>query len=390
MFNQKGYLIRFFCHIFLVSLFIFSFLVTPVKADFVSLVENQIYNLVNQERASAGLSFLVPESRLAAMARQHSEEMAVLNYFDHVSPVSGFETLPDRASQAGITDWTGLGENIGMISGISVSILAQTMMDEWMNSPGHRANILKATFTYLGVGVFEDGGEYLFTQNFGVLTSPVPIFFDSDGDGVNNDSDNCPQVSNTDQLDFDGDGVGDDCDNCPDEANPNQSDKDKDGIGDACDTSEPSRPAASTNRPSTFLQFPGQFQFLSTSALLSPLGLSQMQNLLPGGFTFGGTGFPGQFFQPSQLGSGFSSFQNLSTFQSPQAIGQFQYPFSALPRFSLNTLQFQTSLPGSFSFGGFGYPGGFSQLSQFGNFQFMSSFSLLNQPFGFSSERPFL
>jgi hypothetical protein len=367
MFNQKGYFIRFFCHIFLVSLFIFSFLVTPVKADFVSLVENQIYNLVNQERASAGLSFLVPESRLAAMARQHSEEMAVLNYFDHVSPVSGFETLPDRASQASITDWTGLGENIGMISGISVNILAQTMMDEWMNSPGHRANILKATFTYIGVGVFEDGDEYLFTQNFGVLTSPVPISFDSDGDGVNNDSDNCPQVFNPDQLDFDGD-----------------------DIGDACDTPEPSRPAASTNRPSTFLQFPGQFQFLSTSALLSPLGLSQIQNLLPGGFTFGGTGFPGQIFQPSQLGSGFSSFQNLSTFQSPQAIGQFQSPFSALPGFSLNTRQFQTSLPGSFSFGGFGYPGGFSQLSQFGNFQFMSSFSLLNQPFGFSSERPFL
>jgi hypothetical protein len=57
---------------------------------------------------------------------------------------------------------------------------------------------------------------------------------DLDGDGVPNGSDNCPTVFNPDQEDVDGDGLGDACDNCPDVANPNQADSDGDGVGDAC------------------------------------------------------------------------------------------------------------------------------------------------------------
>ena len=100
MCNQKRFFGHLSCHFLLISLLIFSFLVTPVKADFVPSVENEIYVLVNQERDSMGLPPLVPETRLAIMARQHSEEMAILGYFDHDSPVPGFETLSDRASQA--------------------------------------------------------------------------------------------------------------------------------------------------------------------------------------------------------------------------------------------------------------------------------------------------
>jgi hypothetical protein len=58
---------------------------------------------------------------------------------------------------------------------------------------------------------------------------------DTDGDGVCNDTDNCPLIANADQADSDGDGVGDACDNCPLVANPNQADSDGDGVGDACD-----------------------------------------------------------------------------------------------------------------------------------------------------------
>jgi hypothetical protein len=58
---------------------------------------------------------------------------------------------------------------------------------------------------------------------------------DADGDGKADGFDNCPFVSNRDQLDTDGDGVGDACDNCPTVANPDQRDTDGDGKGDACD-----------------------------------------------------------------------------------------------------------------------------------------------------------
>ena len=64
-----------------------------------------------------------------------------------------------------------------------------------------------------------------------VPTPPV----DSDGDGVPDDSDNCPTISNADQKDSDGDQIGDACDNCPQLANPNQADEDKDGFGNVCD-----------------------------------------------------------------------------------------------------------------------------------------------------------
>jgi len=58
---------------------------------------------------------------------------------------------------------------------------------------------------------------------------------DSDGDGIPDDEDNCPNTPNPDQSDFDDDGLGDACDNCPDVANPGQENSDSDGIGNACD-----------------------------------------------------------------------------------------------------------------------------------------------------------
>lgn len=61
---------------------------------------------------------------------------------------------------------------------------------------------------------------------------------DSDGDGVVNSLDNCPNTANPDQADADSDGLGDVCDNCPATANPTQADWDGDGIGDACDPPE--------------------------------------------------------------------------------------------------------------------------------------------------------
>jgi hypothetical protein len=63
----------------------------------------------------------------------------------------------------------------------------------------------------------------------------VAAMLDSDGDGVVDQGDNCPNTYNPDQIDSDGDGIADACDNCPETPDPNQLDSDGEGIGDACD-----------------------------------------------------------------------------------------------------------------------------------------------------------
>lgn len=62
------------------------------------------------------------------------------------------------------------------------------------------------------------------------------FLLDSDGDGVPDDEDNCPDIANVTQTDTDGDDVGNSCDNCPDDFNPDQLDNDNDGVGNVCDT----------------------------------------------------------------------------------------------------------------------------------------------------------
>ena len=73
----------------------------------------------------------------------------------------------------------------------------------------------------------------------GLDTGSAGNVSDRDDDDVDNELDNCPDLSNPDQADGDEDGVGDACDNCPDDANPDQADTDEDGIGDACGAASP-------------------------------------------------------------------------------------------------------------------------------------------------------
>ena len=84
----------------------------------------------------------------------------------------------------------------------------------------------------LGADVAQKSLLRFIRETVGDLMGAEPA--DSDNDGVPDNSDNCPQTGNADQLDGDGDGVGNVCDNCPDVANPDQADSDDDGIGNAC------------------------------------------------------------------------------------------------------------------------------------------------------------
>ncbi|WP_307826769.1 CAP domain-containing protein [Streptomyces pactum] len=114
--------------------------------------------LVNQERTAAGCAPLTADPRLAALARDFSEDMAVRGFFGHTDP-DGRDPF-ERARQAGI-DTLG-AENIARGQPD-----ARSVMDSWMDSPGHRANILDCDFRTLGVGVYFGEGGPWWTQAFG-------------------------------------------------------------------------------------------------------------------------------------------------------------------------------------------------------------------------------
>ncbi|WP_329040899.1 CAP domain-containing protein [Streptomyces sp. NBC_00178] len=114
--------------------------------------------LVNEERAKVGCSPVTRSAPLTALAQAFSEDMAARDFFGHTDPDGA--TPWDRAAAAGVE---GLGgENIARGQAD-----AQAVMDAWMNSEGHRANILNCDYKTLGVGVHLGAGGPWWTQDFG-------------------------------------------------------------------------------------------------------------------------------------------------------------------------------------------------------------------------------
>jgi Cysteine-rich secretory protein family len=129
------------------------------------VAERAILEGTNAARAKAGLKPLVQDARLTAAARLHAREMADLNYFSHTSPTKGLETPSDRVHAAGSLDW-GAGENIAF-NEETVNAVGATLMQQWLNSPPHRKNILSNANTHIGIGVYRDPtGRSYGVQNF--------------------------------------------------------------------------------------------------------------------------------------------------------------------------------------------------------------------------------
>lgn len=119
---------------------------------------SEVLALVNQERAKVGCSPLSTSAPLTSLAQNFSEDMAARGFFDHTDPDG--DTPWDRAAQAGVQ---GLGaENIARGQAD-----AQAVMEAWMNSDGHRANILNCDYKTIGIGVHEGSGGPWWVQNFG-------------------------------------------------------------------------------------------------------------------------------------------------------------------------------------------------------------------------------
>ena len=155
-------------------------------------MERHIHRLVNQYRKQHQLQLLEYDEALAAIARNHSRDMNEKMFFDHVNQEGenptvrakrqGFQT---RAFQNGFAK-SGIGENIyqrttyasrkTMVAGevklvsydwLSPDQLVRSAVDAWLNSPGHRANILTEHYTREGIGIaVDEQGKMSFTQNF--------------------------------------------------------------------------------------------------------------------------------------------------------------------------------------------------------------------------------
>lgn len=118
--------------------------------------EQEVIRLVNKARAENGLKPLEYDWELSRVARYKSRDMKDNGYFSHTSPVYG---SPFQMMKSFGIRYKSAGENIA-----KGQLTPEAVMNAWMNSSGHRANILNASFTKIGVGYVAEGRYW--TQMF--------------------------------------------------------------------------------------------------------------------------------------------------------------------------------------------------------------------------------
>jgi len=149
-----------------VFIFLAVLVILPGASHPLSSYENELFHRINEERARNGLSPLTLDSVLSDVAVAHSLEMLNNGYFDHISAVDGSDPYT-RVERSGYYDgYDGMrlvAENLGLTEdGINIPFMFQ----QWMESPGHRANILNSVVNEVGVGIAQ--GVYRGTPNAAV------------------------------------------------------------------------------------------------------------------------------------------------------------------------------------------------------------------------------
>ncbi|WP_249745208.1 CAP domain-containing protein [Mesobacillus boroniphilus] len=128
---------------------------TPTGTE-ISAFEARVIDLTNEQRRKNGLGNLQPDTALSNVAQEKSNDMQAKNYFSHTSPTYGspFDMMRDFG-----VSYKSAGENIAM-----GQRSAEEVVNAWMNSEGHRKNILSPNFTHIGVGHTSEGNYW--TQMF--------------------------------------------------------------------------------------------------------------------------------------------------------------------------------------------------------------------------------
>jgi len=151
------------------------------SAENVAWLERRTFDLVNDERTSRNVSALEWNIAVADVARAHSADMAANGFFSHTG--SGGTNTSSRLQSGGVWYWNSSAENILMESGVSYYLtnilgmikkteyntfeqLAQNATEGWMNSTGHRENILHEGYDETGMGVYVFNNSYYLTQDF--------------------------------------------------------------------------------------------------------------------------------------------------------------------------------------------------------------------------------
>jgi uncharacterized protein YkwD len=126
-------------------------------------VERTAFQVLNQKRVENGLPLLVWNEQIASVARVHSQNMAEFQFFGH----RGLDNklVSHRADDLKLGRWRAIGENIAYNRGYADPI--EKAVDNWLNSPSHRQNLLNIDWKESAVGVaIANDGSYYFTQVF--------------------------------------------------------------------------------------------------------------------------------------------------------------------------------------------------------------------------------
>jgi len=138
---------------------------TDVSDDLVARMERAVHDRINAERVSHGLVALGYDAILARTAGAHSDDMLRRGYFAHTNQ-DGCDPFC-RISVEGYA-WQNAGENIYWMNGYEISVeeTAALIVKSWMDSPGHRENILNPAFAEEGIGIAIQGNKIYATENF--------------------------------------------------------------------------------------------------------------------------------------------------------------------------------------------------------------------------------
>jgi hypothetical protein len=295
-------------------------LVFPSQTDWDSMSDGEKgLWIINRERVDRGIAPLEDiEANVTGVAATYANFLldndAWGHYEDGRSP---WERLEDDQTIGACHDPLSVSENIAVLvstGGIALPVersVYMWMYDDAGSGWGHRHAILWYPYNdnsgmpgaegLLGIGR-ASGGPYQ-----GPFSNPWPfaeivvmnVFdpcahweYDSDGDGISNSDDNCPDDANNDQADSDQDEIGDVCDNCPDDYNPDQSDTDNDGIGNGCDAGPPVSSSSSTSSaaPSSTTTSTGVPSSISSSTSTTAFSITTTTGIQP---TTSTTVFPG-------------------------------------------------------------------------------------------------